>query len=61
MVKEKIMVALANNMHHADNISTYTDTSTNYCRQMLNEMAHDKEITKTYGRSHHSYHLNGDE
>lgn len=60
-VREKIMIALANNVHHADSISVYSDTSIAYCRSMLNKMADNKEITKICGRAQHSYYLNGDE
>lgn len=59
-VKEKILIALADNKRHADNISVHSDTSIAYCRQTLNEMADAGKITKICGRAQHSYYINED-
>lgn len=55
--EEKIMIAIANNNHHADSISINSDISIAYCRQILNKMAETGEIIKKYGRAHHSYYM----
>ena len=59
-VREKIFLALADNLVHVDAIAIHADTSEAHCRQVCNQMANDGEIIKICGRAHHSYYLKGD-
>lgn len=56
-VREKILLALADHLEHVDSIALHADTSEAHCRQVLNKMSDDGEITKVHGRAHHSYYL----
>ena len=56
-VKDKIFIALAAGMSHTDSIALHADTSEAHCRQVLNKMSDDGEITKECGRAHHTYNL----